>query len=143
MPLGSRGPPPGGLKAARVFREIGANLVRQGSFAIFRREDQVDVDFGESAELSSGSSRDLQAARRWCPLPQGIGLRPQPWAMLSRPVGPATGFVRRSKLGSGESGSKQRKPKSPRLAAAYRYSYPAAVNSLTELVYDPPRRQWT
>ena len=30
----------------------------------------------------------LQAARRFCPLTQGIGLRPQPWATLSRPVGP-------------------------------------------------------
>jgi len=37
----------------------------------------------------------FQAARSWRPLTQGIGLRPQPWARVSRPVGPATGIVRR------------------------------------------------
>jgi hypothetical protein len=30
----------------------------------------------------------FQAAGRWYPLTQGIGLRPQPWARFSRPVGP-------------------------------------------------------
>src|SRR5436305_14231040 len=80
--------------------EIGANLVRQGSFAILRREDQVDVDFGEELSHDAGNSSTslrscqagalaaFQAARRWCPLTQGIGLRPQPWARFSRPVGP-------------------------------------------------------
>jgi len=94
-------------RAAHVGMEIGANLVRQGSFAIFRREDQVDVDFGEGLSHDAGDSSTcrrscqagalaaFQAARRWCPLTQGIGLRPQPWARFSRPVGPATGFVRR------------------------------------------------
>jgi len=49
----------------------------------------------------AGALAAFQAARRWCPLTQGIGLRPQPWARFSRPVGPATGFVRRSKLEAG------------------------------------------
>ena len=37
----------------------------------------------------------LQAARMGCPFPQGIGLRPQPWAGVSRPVGPMEGFRQR------------------------------------------------
>jgi hypothetical protein len=69
----------------------------------------MDVDFGEGLSHDAGDSSTclrscqagalaaFQAARRWCPLTQGIGLRPQPWARFSRPVGPATGFVRRSK----------------------------------------------
>jgi len=88
--------------------EIRANLGRQGSFAVLRREDEMDIDFGEGLSHGAGDSSTclricqagalaaFQAAPRWCPLTQGIGLRPQPWARFSRPVGPATGFVRRS-----------------------------------------------
>src|SRR3954468_22369644 len=37
----------------------------------------------------------LQAARMGCPFSQGIGLRPQPWARFSRPVGPVGRFYGR------------------------------------------------
>ena len=43
-------------RAAQVGMEIGANLVRQGSFAIFRREDEMNVDFGEGLSHDAGDS---------------------------------------------------------------------------------------
>ena len=43
-------------RAAHIGMEIGANLVRQGSFAIFRREDEMDVDFGEGLSHGAGDS---------------------------------------------------------------------------------------
>src|SRR5215213_1080056 len=43
---------------------------------------------GRSRRAPSWFSRPFRAAGLWGLLTQGIGLRPQPWARLSRPVGP-------------------------------------------------------
>jgi len=41
-----------------------------------------------SADLSSRVLATFQAAMMACPFSQGVGLRPRPWAGISRPVGP-------------------------------------------------------
>ena len=43
-------------RAAHVGMEIGANVVRQGSTAVLRRKDEMNVDFGEGLSHGAGDS---------------------------------------------------------------------------------------
>ncbi len=46
-------------RAAHIGMEVGANLVRQGSTAVLRREDEMNVEFGEGLRHAGDSSTGL------------------------------------------------------------------------------------
>src|SRR3954454_5330208 len=65
---------------------------------------------------SPGSLAALQAAWRIGLFTQGIGLRPQPWAMFSRPVGPVLIGVLSFTLSDCPGGTSPHRPPAERLA---------------------------
>jgi hypothetical protein len=97
----------------RLSRSLGGSMdprrwgasQRSGAMLRIARQDRFDTEHAGSSALAFARSfacrlsRPVRPQGGDMPFPQGIGLRPQPWAGISRPVGPVGSFPTDSSRG--------------------------------------------